>query len=139
MARMIIIYGLILTLVAFGLTWLDYRFWMRDIGPEVYGIAIAVLFAALGVWIERQRNIQTPESETGRNERAIKALGLTMRELEVLECLRRGESNKQIARSLEISPNTVKTHLTNLYEKLGARNRTQAVTEAGKLSIYEVI
>jgi DNA-binding NarL/FixJ family response regulator len=136
---MIIIYGLILTFVAFGLTWLDYRFWMRDIGPEVYGIAIAILFAALGVWIERQRHTQTTESETGRNERAIKALGLTTRELEVLECLRRGESNKQIARSLEISPNTVKTHLTNLYEKLGAKNRTQAVTQAGKLSIYEVI
>ena len=49
MTRIIILYGLILTLVAFGLTWLKYRFWMQDIGAEIYGLAIALLFAALGV------------------------------------------------------------------------------------------
>ena len=74
----------------------------------------------------------------GRNEKAIKALGLTMREIDVLECLRLGESNKEIARSLDILPNTVKTHLTNLYDKLGAKNRTQVVTQATELSIYKL-
>jgi len=139
MARLIIIYGLTMTVVAFGLTWLDYRFWMRDIGPEIYGVAIAALFAGLGIWIERQRKPRTTRPSAGRNEKAIKALGLTTRELNVLDCLRRGESNKQIARSLDISPNTVKTHLTNLYEKLGVKNRTQAVTQASELSIYLVV
>ena len=74
----------------------------------------------------------------GRNEKAIKALGLTMREIDVLECLRLGESNKEIARSFDILPNTVKTHLTNLYDKLGAKNRTQVVTQATELSIYKL-
>ena len=143
MTRIIILYGLILTLVAFGLTWLKYRFWMQDIGAEIYGLAIALLFAALGVWIERQRHRPKPvrhagKNEMGRNEKAIRALGLTTREIDVLECLRLGESNKEIARSLEISPNTVKTHLTNLYDKLGAKNRTQVVTQATELSIYKL-
>jgi len=136
MARIIILYGLILTVIAFGLTWLEYRFWIRDIGAEVYGLIIATLFAGLGVWIERQRHTSSPEIPNRRNEKAIKALGLTKREIEVLECLRLGESNKEIARSLDISPNTVKTHLTSLYTKLGANNRTQAVTQATELSIY---
>ena len=100
MTRIIILYGLILTLVAFGLTWLKYRFWMQDIGAEIYGLAIALLFAALGVWIERQRHRpklvrHAGKNEMGRNEKAIRALGLTTREIDVLECLRLEESNKR--------------------------------------------
>lgn len=135
MSRIIILYSLVLTVVAFGLTWLEYKFWMRDIGWEIYGLVIAILFALLGVWIERQRHGPKPEVLTGRNEKAIKALGLTTREVDVLECLRIGESNKEIARSLGISPNTVKTHLKSLYAKIGANNRTQAVIQATELSI----
>ena len=79
MTRIIILYGLILTLVAFGLTWLKYRFWMQDIGAEIYGLAIALLFAALGVWIERQWHRPKParhagKNEMGRNEKAISSL-----------------------------------------------------------------
>lgn len=109
---------------------------MREIGWEIYGLAIAAIFAILGIWIERQRQGSQLEVPAGRNEKAIKALGLTTREIEVLECLRRGESNKEIARSLGISPNTVKTHLKSLYTKIGANNRTQAVSQAVELSIY---
>lgn len=136
MSRIIVVYGLILSIAAFGLTWLEYKFWVRDIGWEVYGLVIAVLFAILGVWIERQRQGSQAEVDSGPNEKAIKALGLTTREIEVLECLRLGESNKKIAKSLSISPNTVKTHLKSLYTKIGASNRTQAVNQAIELSIF---
>jgi len=85
---------------------------------------IAVIFAALGVWIERQRHRPQPDISEGRNEKAIDALGLT---------------NKEIARSLDISPNTVKTHLKSLYQKIGANNRTQAVSQAIELSIYSPV
>ena len=139
MIRIIVLYGLILTIVAFGLTWLEYKFWMRDIGWEIYGLVIAALFAGLGVWVERQRHGPRRELPLGRNEKAIKALGLTLREIEVLECLRLGHSNKEIARSLGISPNTVKTHLKSLYNKIGANNRTQAVSQAIDLSLYSHI
>jgi len=135
MGKMVIIYGLALALAAFVLTWLNYRFWVRDIGPEVYGLALAIIFAGLGIWIERQRQPPTAEADTGPNEKAITALGLTKRELEILGSLSGGKSNKEIARDLGVSPNTVKTHLANLYEKLGVKNRTQAVTKAAKLSL----
>jgi len=131
----VIIYGLILALVGFALTWLDYRYWMRDIGFEVYGLAIAILFAGLGIWIERQRHLPSINTQARCNEKAIKALGLTRRELEILGLLAQGKSNKEIARDLGLSPNTIKTHLANLYEKLGVRNRTQAVMSAADLSL----
>ena len=135
MRKMVIIYGLFLAIAGFVLTWLDYRFWMRDIGLEVYGLVVAVIFAGLGIWVERQRKPQTPLVTSGPNLKAIKALGLTRREIQMLGILATGKSNKEIARDLGLSPNTIKTHLANLYEKLGVRNRTQAVTEAAKLSL----
>jgi DNA-binding CsgD family transcriptional regulator len=52
---------------------------------------------------------------------------LTDRELEVLQLLARGKPNKQIALDLEISEHTVKFHISSIYTKLGAGNRTEAV------------
>jgi len=135
MRKMVVFYGLFLALAGFALTWLDYRFWMRDIGFEVYGLGIAALFAGLGVWIGRQRHPRSTTEQPSRNDKAIKALGLTRRELEMLGFLAQGKSNKEIARDLGLSPNTIKTHLANLYEKLGVKNRTQAVMNAAELSL----
>lgn len=52
---------------------------------------------------------------------------LTRRELEVLSALAAGRTNKEIASDLELSPNTVKFHVKNLFQKLGVHNRSQAV------------
>ena len=52
---------------------------------------------------------------------------LTKRERGLLEALSKGHSNKELARAFEISDNTVKFHLSNLYEKLGVQNRAQAI------------
>ena len=123
---MVLVYGSILAVLASILTWVDYRFWMRDIGIEVYGILIAVLFAGLGIWIERQRSAPTPEAEL--NPVTQNVLQLTPREIQMLGFLGQGKSNKEIARDLSLSPNTIKTHLANLYQKLGVKNRTQAAT-----------
>lgn len=139
MHRMVILYGLILAIVAFILSWLDYRFWLRDIGIEVYGLGLAVIFAALGMWIEHQRNARIHGPPADINHKAIKALELTRRETEMLGFLVDGKSNKQIARDLGLSPNTIKTHLASLYIKLGVSNRTQAVTKAIKLSLIAPI
>lgn len=135
---MIIVLGSILALTAFALTWLDYRFFMRDIGLEIYGLIIAVLFAGLGIWIERQRRPRAPIDAPHQNDKAIEALGLTRREIEMLGFLSRGKSNKEIARDLDLSPNTIKTHLANLYVKLGVKNRTQAVSKAMELSLNPI-
>ena len=58
------------------------------------------------------------------------AQGLTDRELEVLQLLAFGHTNRQIGGKLFISPDTVKTHLEHIYQKLGTNDRTAAVAEA---------
>src|SRR5581483_2720446 len=60
-------------------------------------------------------------------ERATATTGLSERELEVLAALASAMSNQQIAKKLFVSEQTVKFHLSNIYRKLGARNRTEAV------------
>ena len=58
---------------------------------------------------------------------------LTPKENEVLLLLRMGKTNSEIAETLEISMNTVKTHMKSLYKKLNARNRTEAVLKSIKM------
>src|SRR5690606_14776128 len=96
---------------------------------------IAVGFAGPGVWAGA-RLTPAPRAEPfAVNEAAARALGLTARERAVLDVLAAGQSNKQIARTLGISPNTVKTHVSNLYAKLGVERRTHAVQAARRLDI----
>lgn len=67
-------------------------------------------------------------SEAADRDRAVPTL--TQRELEVLQLLAFGHTNRQIGEKLYISPDTVKTHLEHIYQKLGASDRTSAVAEA---------
>ena len=60
---------------------------------------------------------------------------LTARELSFLGCLAHGVSNKEIARDLNVSENTVKFHLKNVYSKLAVRTRTQAIKAAYELGV----
>jgi DNA-binding NarL/FixJ family response regulator len=64
-----------------------------------------------------------------------RALGLTDRELEILRCLARGGRNDDVARSLDISVNTVRTHLQNIRAKLGVTTKLGAVTAARRAGI----
>ena len=66
---------------------------------------------------------------------ALKSLGVTEREVTVLELLAAGDANKEIARKLDISPNTVKTHIASLFAKLEVQRRTQAIQKARELRI----
>ena len=68
-------------------------------------------------------------------DRESLAAGLTAREAEILQLLAAGHSNLGMGEELFVSEQTVKFHLTNIYKKLGASNRTQAVTKAHKLGI----
>ena len=134
MARTILLYAGLLALAAFVLQWLDARVMMRSMSGDLVTVLVAVGFAGLGLWTGiavMQRKRLAP----GRNHAAIRALGLSTREVEVLEHLVAGGSNKEIARALAISPNTVKTHLAHLYEKLGVDRRAAAVTEARRLAL----
>lgn len=138
MKRHILIYGLVGGLLIFLLKVVEYRFLVIEHSIEIYGGLIAALFAGLGIWLglKLTRNtekivikevpIAAPERFT-LNQPRLQELGITPRELEILELIARGLSNREIAEQLFVSENTVKTHSSRLFDKLSARRRTQAV------------
>jgi DNA-binding NarL/FixJ family response regulator len=135
MWRFIIPYGLALAAGAFLLEWLDYKHMVRAWSTELYVAAIAILFAGLGIWAGNRLTAQPRTGPFVRNDAALRSLGISERECEVLELLSAGHANKVIARQLSISPNTVKTHIARLFEKLEANSRTQAIRKARALDI----
>ena len=137
MTRYILISGLAIAAVAFVLQWLEYRYAVRALPTETYIGLLALGFTALGVWAGYRLTLGRPvkRSPQERNSRAIASLGISERELEVLELLAAGHSNKEIAERLFVSPHTVKTHVGHLYEKLEVTRRTEAVQKARMLGI----
>src|SRR5262249_14025624 len=139
MKRHILIYGLIAGLLITALKWTDYPFLVMEDSGEIYGGLIAGTFAVLGIWLGIRL--------TGRPERVVikevlvpttgepflsddekrEALGITPRELEILELIPQCLNNREIAEKLFVSENTVKTHSSRVFDKLGAKRRTQAV------------
>ena len=128
-------YGAVLAAGALALQWLDYDrlAWSRP--GEIYTALIAAAFLALGVFLGMRVFAGPKPAPFDGNPKAVASLGISPRELVVLKELAAGRSNKEIARRLEVSPNTVKTHLARLYEKLGAERRTDAVNRARELGI----
>lgn len=135
MRRLIFLYGVALASGTFLLDWLDYKHAVRAHSTEIYVTAIALLFAILGIWVGNRLTAKPRGADFERNEAALTSLGISAREWEVLDLLSAGDANKVIARKLSISPNTVKTHVARLFEKLEAANRTQAIRNARALDI----
>jgi len=136
MARTVLLYGLLLAAGTFLLQWFDYRRMAQGHAGEIYLGAMALGFTGLGVWLG-VKLFRRPAASAGfeRNTKAQASLGISSRELEVLELLAAGRSNKEIAAALTVSPNTVKTHVARLYEKLEARRRTEAILRARELGM----
>lgn len=135
MARTIILYALTLAGAAAALEWLQYSYAVRAFSTEIYIFLLAVAFVGLGLWAGRKLTPMPVGPVFQRNDAAIRSLGLTARECEILELLASGRSNKELARTLGISPNTVKTHVARLYEKLEVQKRIQAVEKARWLAL----
>lgn len=135
MIRTIILYGVVLAGAAFVLEWMQYRAAMRMLDPDLYGVGLALIFTAIGIWAGLKLTKRSVAAPFQTNEKAVSALGISAREVEVLKLLAHGHSNKEIARLLDISPNTVKTHVTSVFGKLEATRRTQAVQRARELEI----
>mgnify|MGYP000169459567 CR=1 FL=1 len=135
MGKRAIGYGLLLALATLVLQWLDYQRLARVHTEEIYIALIAVAFLALGLFIGIRLVSPPPITPDDGNSKAQAALGISERELEVLLKIVSGRSNKEIAAQLSVSPNTVKTHVARLFEKLGARRRTEAVLKARQLGI----
>jgi DNA-binding NarL/FixJ family response regulator len=134
--KSIFLYGGALASLLFLLKWLEWRFVVFDHAIEVYSGAIALLFTGIGIWLAlkltrpRAMTVTTPDpTPTGKN------LGLSARELQVLQLMAEGLSNQEIAGRLFVSLNTVKTHSSRIFEKLDVRRRTQAVDKARRLKL----
>jgi DNA-binding NarL/FixJ family response regulator len=132
--RTILVYGGLLALGALGLQWLEYQYLVRAYPFQTYAAIIALAFLGLGVWAGA-RLFRRPPPAPGVNQRALESLGISSREREVLELLAAGRSNKEIARQLDVSPNTVKTHVAKLFEKMSVRRRTEAILRARELGM----
>ena len=78
-----------------------------------------------------------PAADEEGTRRRTAAGGLTERETSILAAVARGQSNDEIARELWITQQTVKFHLTNVYRKLGAKNRTEAARLAYEQGLIE--
>ncbi len=135
MKRTVFLYALALGVASVLLAWLEYKYVTRVFAGEIYLLLGAAGFTALGAWAGWRLTRRAPDAGFERNDAALKSLGVSPREYETLELLAAGLSNKEIARKLGVSPNTVKTHLARLYEKLGAARRTDAIGKARELSL----
>ena len=149
MKKTVLIYGILGGVLIAALKLVEYRFLVLEHSLEIYGGIVALLFSALGIWLglklTRTREtvvvrevpvhveVQVPVMVAGpfvRNETRLAQLGITPRELEILEAMAAGLSNREMADRLFVSENTVKTHAGRLFDKLSARRRTQAVQRA---------
>ena len=145
-AKHIFLYGIIGGILIAALRWSEYRFLVIDHSIEIYSALIAATFAALGIWLglkltRKQETVvvkEVPVTVTVKvpvpmagpfspNEAKREELAITPREMEILELIAHGMSNREIAEKLFVSENTVKTHSSRVFDKLGARRRTQAV------------
>ena len=138
MKRHVLIFGLIGGVLIALLKWTEYRFLVIEHSIEIYGGLTAAIFAVLGIWLGlkitgRQQTVVVREVHVPvggpfiPDPKKREDLGITPRELEILELIAQGMSNREIAAKLFVSENTVKTHSSRVFDKLGARRRTQAV------------
>ncbi|TND05367.1 MAG: ATP-dependent transcriptional regulator, MalT-like, LuxR family [Bacteroidetes bacterium] len=146
--KIVLLYGGAMAVLLFVLKWLELRFVIIDHSFEIYVGAIAVFFTGLGIWlalklarpkvntvIVEQKVYVNNTAHFQPNEAEIGRIGLSKRELEVLQLMSEGCSNQEIASRLFVSLNTVKTHSSKIFEKLEAKRRTQAVEKAKRLNI----
>ncbi len=146
MKRHVLLFGIVGGLLIAALKWMEYRFLVIEHSIEIYGGLVAATFAVLGIWFglrltgkqERVviKEVPVPAGQPFLpDDRKREALGITPRELEILEHIAQGLSNREIAAKLFVSENTVKTHSSRVFDKLGAKRRTQAVQLAKELRL----
>lgn len=138
MRKHVLLFGLLAGALIAVLKLIEYRWLVVDHSIEIYGALVAAVFAGVGIWLGFKltrpkekvvvREVMVPAPATFvRDDVKLASLGITPRELEVLELIAQGLSNKEIAGRVFVSENTVKTHSSRVFDKLGARRRTQAV------------
>jgi ATP/maltotriose-dependent transcriptional regulator MalT len=146
--RHVIVFGIAAGALIVVLQAVEYRYLVMERSVELYGALVAIIFAATGIWLGRRLTqprdrvviqevqVPAPPSEPFRVDAAkLDELGITPRELEILQLIAEGLSNKEIAERSFISENTVKTHSSRVFDKLGVKRRVQAVQRGRELRL----
>jgi two-component system, NarL family, response regulator LiaR len=144
--KQVLIFGLVGGVLVTLLQWTEFHFVVLEHSVAIYGVLIAILFAGTGIWLgtrllaprERIVEIAVPAvtAKVTADDTVRERLGITRRELEILELVARGMSNREIGETLFVSENTVKTHCSRAFDKLGARRRTEAVQRSRELGLF---
>ena len=146
MRKSILLYGILGGALIALLNAIEYRYLVVEHSVAIYGGLVGLVFAAFGIWLGRRltgprervvlREVPVPaHGPFARNPETLAATGLTPRELEILELIAAGLSNREIAERAFVSENTVKTHSRRVFEKLEVRRRTQAVQRGKALGL----
>ena len=144
MKRIVLLYGVCGGALIALLRLVEYRFLVVEHSLEIYGGVVALVFAAVGIRLgltltkSKEVVVVREVAVAGafvRNDAKVAELGITPRELEILEQIAKGLSTREIAAALFVSENTVKTHASRLFDKLSVNRRTQAVHEGKRLGL----
>lgn len=141
--KSIVLYGLILGALLIVLKLLEFNLVIKNNVFEVYAGIIAILFCTVGIWVglkltNKNKKIVVEVQGTSDwklDESMLKELSISKREYDVLELIAQGHTNQEVADKLFVSPNTIKTHLANLFAKLDVNRRTQAIQRAKELNL----
>ena len=144
--RRVILYGLAGGVLIALLKILEYKHFVRAYPTEIYGGLVAVIFTALGLYFGLRwarpkevvvvKEVRVPEGPSfALDAGKLKELGITQREHEILGLIAEGLSNREIGERLFVSENTVKTHSSRLFDKLGVNRRVQAVLKGRELGL----
>jgi two-component system, NarL family, response regulator LiaR len=143
----VLLYALALGVLTLTLQWVEYQWVLVNNSFHVYAGIIALLFTGLGIWVATklisakqkiiymEKLVRVPAAPFSRDETEFQKLGLSKRELEVLELMNAGLSNQEIAERLFLSVNTVKTHSSRILEKFDVSKRVLAINKAKELRI----
>jgi DNA-binding CsgD family transcriptional regulator len=139
MKQVVIGFGLLITalLILFRIAGIYHLF--MHVGDEALIAVFSILFLLIGVFLSRKLFVRTQivklqQPSTINQEQLLKA-GISKREAEILLLMQEGLSNQQIADRLFVSENTVKKHISNIFQKLNVERRTEAVKKALELSV----
>ena len=152
--KQVILYAISLVVILILLQTLQYKLVLLNHSFELYMLCIALLFTGLGIWLaiklmKPKTKIETvvvektvyekvfTEEELKAIEKEKQKLGLSSREIEVLQLMAQGFSNQEIADKLFLSLPTIKTHSSNLFLKLDVKRRTQAIEKARQLRLID--
>jgi len=136
MTRRLVLWGAIGGVLIALLNLIEYKHFVHEYPAGIYGGVVAFIFTAVGIYLGLKWTRRPPQPRAFTlNQNALRDVGLTPREHEILGLIAQGLSNREIGEKLFVSENTVKTHSSRLFEKMQVNRRVQAVQRGKELGL----